>query len=899
MADSQSTQAKLIANVEELREKKTAGTKAHDLRIREFKNLDDPDNLDADSKNSLFEFNYDKAQVDAEFAPQKAQYEQRVAALKSQSELLFQELEAKIAAIAIPDPTAIGRAASREEKERLYLEVKTACQQKIALLSEYTNKKNATFAQIQSIWKAAAAAYGSVAGRHMSSRGSAAFYPSYCSDKYLLQSNPERRELCDSLSARLEEVLKIRDQAAALYAADGLKSENPREVLEARTVQNEAKAARYRDLAPIVHLVAEIESQREVAQTSIFLGCDNPRLARRCQKAHRSLAEERLAAQNEEVQGEKAQIEHELRILDIEKHYKENQQEAAKKLAAAEPLKAAWAEADLPKLHENLAAEVKKALADIDSEVDKLDEALRQELAAEREACEKSLSALKNCDSRKEEELFISDLRDLQGQGEGIKDVKAAKALLRSLKPRLKAVGAEKKAAVKSVRLNAKERLSLYADLVKSSRSREASALVKRRGLSEAKIAESVKSANVQAVRELYQNYSAASVQLANLQVASSMLERDLERREELARFSREVGEEKVRAKYDSKLDLIYKKMDSDRLGISYGRVLNHEKLINKRYAHLAKLQNRTKLVQKSYTEALDAVKKSYELEIAENRATYEKALAQLERRIALAENTLIGGPSYAKTVDEIKAAERHTAALLAKRKQDSEYLLSVAKESLETTTKAWKLKAEFAVKSFETKRQNRINNEYLKNAGAIRTRRFSKKYTGKRIFIRIFVIVAICTTLGLINLIIPNPLLGFVIGVVLAVAVEVAVYFFSTICYIMPRRGSLLVYNSNGELLFKLTPADIVNESVTVKRSYFVKFAPALTSFQIMIESGADIFRLAVRDRDYRAILLEETRKYLEQTRAGKAAALAAEKEKDAEHKKEVSQQEVTYIAE
>lgn len=887
---------KLIRNLSDLRDLRTKGKPSHDLKQRLYDDLDNPKNLDADCANSIYDFSYDSKGLEASIAAVANEVEQSQAA--SIQELQNQRLAMEKQLSEIKIEKVDFKKVSRETLDATHHSLSELALSKAELVKKLALLKIDIAEKVVLKQKEIALKTAAIVAPHMNEEAQK-IYPEYISEKTVL---PLYKELLKEVEEAKKEALA----AAEVYNIINIEYVKVSKLGEQSLIEraeNDAADYRLKYISSFIHLTHRILATIETAKFVVFLGFASKKDRRIIQKCFQEKAEAETYSIRENIDIKYAD-------LDLVKITQErdliNKQEAADVAHRIEEEKkniTSWPYEVFTSQELISSPEYLKVMKEYDNTKTKLikerDEGVNaldikyEKLNEEFVAPVFVSNHLKTYETKKSDLQAKIDDKSIEYK----ESVAAVKAIFKIAR----LIYAEEKKHSQAVISYVSKRMSLAYQHAKESHSLT---LALNQKLASARVLRDAELLNIGSKiikndkKDAYASYLKAvssSEAVEDNITASKVLYDELFKAESKELEYRSL---KTEAKYGAVFNNIYRMMDIDRLGISCGRVLDHEKLINVRYEHLAKLQNKTKLVQKAQKEEELANVKTFELEKIENSNNFEIRQKKLNHHQLYYTDYIVGGLNFAKALHAIRVHQLKTELKSAEIISAESEKTLIKKESATSTKESWLNNSNISTKLMNNHCQTSVNKKYLHDAEAIKVRRFSLKYNLKKILIRIFVIVTICTVMGLINMLnFQNALIGFIIGVCLSALVEFAKFFLSPVCYIMPKNGGLNLYSRSGEMMFELSESDIVNEVLLPKRAAMLKILPQLVGYQVLVESGADIFRFSIIGKQYKKILLGIHAQIKAKNDAAQKALVEKLKLENKELKEEVKNSQVQVI--
>lgn len=859
---------KIVQSLEELREDLTKGTAAHDVTARVYSDSYDPNDPTQDCAKLIYHFDYDEAAIEKTIAPSvdsiHTKYVQLVENNKSQINLL----KDKISELVLDYASLQDKSSSEEVLGVAYKTVLNVANQKCNLTKDSVLLaiNNLRLEMSEEMEKAAVFAKEAVKTMN---EDDAKFFPVYLKNKKVLLLTPKILEGISDIEKEFEASISERKQVTQTYLNTYVAKvgEKVGKIEEKRLLsENEIYAAGLR--STFNQVKNELVKDAEVARIVVFLGKESKKIA----KISTRLAkyETRYDEINEKLQPSLVlnEVNFDKKVDSLVEKKEQVKKEAEEGLKNLNSQEEVWKRA-CQEVTKNNDAKFDSALKAKKVELDQNVKAIVEN--------EKTTSA--NLDSSSilvpSEEKILSTQNEFDKACDSILDgIKAGK--YESKKQAVEELKRLKQMAKNLVNLR-KAHSKEYGEYIEKTDKLKSSVLSTK--FNKIKSLYSARTENKEAVLKevLTEKNETASLYYGSkidLDVLTQS-KKDIEEYHKLAVAFNEEKKERVlgqvKVKFDAKLQKIYNLMRVRKIGVALGRAIYNNKMIDSQYLKLARLQNRTKLVQKNYNDALDGANNTFKNTLEEINNRNEGWNWRVDQALTYANNVIEHGPQYAKQYQS-SMKKVHKAEVKYKQQYEAEEVFfNTQKNTYIHTVEAWKTKCENERSELKNKSQAIVNSQYLTDARAVRVRRFSAKYTMKRLFIRIFCIVAISTTLGLIQLILPDPLIGFIVGVSLAVVVELLKYFLSPINYIMPHDGGLSLYNSHGELLFHLNSSDIVNEIMFTKRRSLAHLSLSMIGFEVIVESGADVFRFAIQDKGYRNLLKAIYQKFVAENKQQK----------------------------
>lgn len=846
----------LIRNLSDLRDLRTKGKPSHDLKQRLYEDLDNPKNLDADCANSIYDFSYDPKGLEGNIEAVKKEVEQsfstKIQELKNHLLAMEKQLsEIKVEKVDLKKVAPETLDATHQSLSEIAL-TRAELVQKVALLKIEIGEEEIKMQEEIALKTAAIV----VPTMHEEVRE---IYPGYIAEKTALPlykallKEVEKHEKEALASAETYNLINI--EYAKLTKSVGI---NAVEVAE-----NTAASYRLGYLKPFIYISHRLQASIEIAKFVIFNGVASKKSHRIIKKCYMDKAEAHISSILENIDIKNADLHQQQVTYQRNAIDKEEAANVARRVEEEKKNITSWPYEVFTSAELTSSNEYLKVIKDYENTSAKLikekDEGVSAIIAKYEKQNQEFKAPVFSSSSLKTYEESKTSLQE-KIDDKSI-EYKESLSAVKNLFKIAKQIYADEKKHSQAVISYVSKRMDLAYQQAKEIHGQ---ILVLNQKLAEArdvrdsallKVGEKILKAEHRSIYGSYLNAISANESIDDKIVANKVLYDEIFKAESKELEYRSL---KTEAKYGALFNNIYRKMDIDRLGISCGRVLDHEKLINSRYEHLAKLQNKTKLVQQSQKEEEMANVKTFELEKIENNNNYEIRLKKLQHSKLYYSDYIVGGSGFAKALTSIRAHQLKTELKSAEIISDEGDRANIKKESATSTKNNWVNSSEISTKLMINHCQTTVNKRFLQDAEAIKVRRFSLKYTLKKIITRIFVIVIVCTVMGLIDMLgFKNALIGFIIGVCLATLVEFAKFFLSPICYIMPKNGGLNLYTRSGEMMFELSESDIVNEVLLPKRAALLKIIPQLVGYQVLVESGADIFRFSIVGKQYKKILL------------------------------------------
>jgi len=872
---------KIVQSLEELREDLTKNTAAHDVTARVYSDSYDPNDPTQDCANLIYHFNYDEAAIEKTIAPSVKSIHEKYVQLIEHNKNQVNLLNDKINELSLDYASLEDKSSAEEVLGVAYKTVLDVANQKCNLTksSVLLAIENIRLEMTEEMEKADVFAKEAVKTMEPND---AKFFPIYLRHKKVLLLTPKILEKISKIEKEFEASISERKKVTQTYLKTYISKvgEKAGAREEKRLLsENEIYAAGLR--STFNQVKNELMKDAEVARIVVFLGKENKKISKISTKLAKY--ETKYDEINEKLQpslalnevGFDKKVE---ALVEKKEHVKQTAEEELKNLNSQEEV---WVNA-CKEVAKNNDAKFKAAL---ESKKGELNEKIKS-IGSDSEARisqltlngssqpseDKILEAQNEFDKTCDQILLGIKEGKYENKKQAVNELNRIKRMAKNLVAMRKEYVKESKAYNKNLNELKDKTLSVHFDKVKA--------------LYSARISnkESVLKEVVTDKNETASLYYGSKIDLEVL----AQSKKEVEEYHQLGLSANEENKERnlgqVHAKFDAKLQKIYNMMRVRKIGVALGRAVYNNKMIDNQYAKLARLQNKTKLVQKNYNDALDGTSNTFKNTLEEINHRSEVWDWRIEQAITYANNVIEHGVQYAKkyrsSTEKIhKAEEKYKQQYEAE-----EVFFNAQKNTYIHTAEAWKAKCDNEKTELMNKSQAIVNSQYLADARAVRVRKFSAKYTMKRLFIRVFCIIAISTTLGLIQLILPDPLIGFIVGVCLALAVELLKYFLSPINYIMPHDGGLSLYNSKGELLFHLNSSDIVNEIMFTKRKSLAHISLSMIGFEVIVESGADIFRFAIQDKGYRELLKAIYQKFVAEKKQQKKEYFEKVKNEDKE---------------
>ncbi|HBD06223.1 MAG TPA: hypothetical protein DCY93_02300 [Firmicutes bacterium] len=870
----------IVQSLEELREDLTKNTAAHDVTARVYSDSYDPNDPTQDCANLIYHFNYDEAAIEKTIAPSVNSIHEKYVQLREHNGSQISLLNNKINELPLDYASLEDKSSAEEVLAVAYKTVLDVANQKCNLTksSVLLAIDNIRLEMSEEMEKADVFAKEAVKTMEPND---AKFFPVYLRHKKVLLLTPKILERVSEIEKEFEASISERKKVTQTYLKTYISKvgEKAGEREEKKLLsENEIYAAGLR--STFNQVKNELMKDAEVARIVVFLGKENKKISKVSGKLAKY--ETKYDEINEKLQPSLAlnEVNFDKKVealVEKKELVKQTAEKELEKLLAQEDV---WKNAcqEVTKYNdENFKSTLEGKKGELDEKIKSLEKDAEDKISqltlSDSEPSEgKILEAQGEFDKVCDQILLGIKEGKYENKKQAVDEVNRIKQMAKNLVAMRKVYVKECKAHNESLNDLKKKTLSTHFDKLK--------ALYSARNANKNNV-----------LKEVVTDKNVTATLYYGSKIDLDVLAQSKKEIEEYHQLELSANEEKnernlnqVRAKFDAKLQKIYNMMRVRKIGVALGRAVSNNKMIDNQYAKLARLQNRTKLVQKNYNDALDGAANTLKNTLDEINNRSENWNFKLDQATTYANNVIEHGDKYAKqyrsSMNKVhKAEEKYKQQYEAE-----EVFFNTQKNTYIHTAEAWKAKCENERTELMNKSQAIVNSQYLADARAIRVRRFSAKYTLKRLFIRVFCIVAIFTTLGLIQLILPDPLTGFIVGACLALAVELLKYFLSPINYIMPHDGGLSLYNSKGELLFHLNSSDIVNEIMFTKRKKLAHLSLSMIGFEVIVESGADVFRFAIQDKGYRALLKSIYQKYVDEKKQEKKEYFEKVKNEDKE---------------
>ncbi len=874
MAENEQKEVELVQSLQQLREQLTEGTPSHDVEARIYSDKFDEKDPTQDCANIIYHFEYDEAKIEKIVASKYEEIHQKYLSQIQTNEKSIELLAKNISELKLDHNSLKKENDSLEHLTVAYLTIIAVADQRCMLSKEsaFTSAKNVLLSMDEDVEKAEVFALEAI--KEMPQPESS-FFVTYLRNKKILLSTPKILDEIDKMEKILEATLADRTAVVEEYlngCAKFVSEEELKVQSESYRAKNQLFAAKLKlDFAKVKN---EIINKANVARIVVFLGAEKKKVSKQSKKLYSYKVRHQEIKDALEPQLTLDRIDFESSIGNLKSKLKEVKDKCNAELEALAPIKDNWI----------------KLNADVVNAPDVV-KAYEAALAKHSETLNKSISEIETKFETKLEELKkqvvdeIEYTEDIASQVQFNKDFEQVYVDIKNglyteisqAKTKSKELGILAKRILEDRNLENKKR----ADTVVKTNEKVFNSIIalsKERKVLLEKAYKSYTSLVLSEIKDQIKKNSAIGlVYSSKLDLGLiELLAKENLRHSELAlkinESTESIATNSIKRKYDTKLNNIYNKMKVQKAAVALGRAAASNKMIDKEYAKLAKLQNRTKNIQKSYDDALAGNKNTFVNSTEEINITKSNLIKKYNLGKIYDENVISSGVKYASLYEKTLSVVEKAEVKFNQRYEAEEVVYLAKKNTLIHTEEAWRLKCENEERLLKEKSQAVVNSQYLADARAIRVRRFPAKYTLKRIAIRIFCIVAVSALLGLIQLIIPNVIIGFAVGVALAIIVELFIYFFKAHrTYIMPVHNKLALYNSRGELLFILNPNDIVNEIMLTKRKGLFKLNKKLIGFEVIVESGADVFRFGIQDKGYRELLIKVYSRYLREKKQAK----------------------------
>lgn len=872
MADITKDDVKLVQSLQELRETMVEGKPSSEVLPRIYSDKYDANDPNQDCANLIYHFDYDEAEVLKVVQPKYDEIHAKYLAIIQENEKSIELLKMKIDELKLDHASLNDSKASVESLEVAYKTILEVANQRCKLSRDLILKaiENIRLDMKEELERAEA--FANVAITKMPAH-EASFFATYLKNKRILMLTPSIIERIDKIEKEFDVTIADREKVIKEYLSSLASHIDVTSLSKDLLANNELYAVDLR--TAFVKVKSEVLNDANVARIIVFLGKEKKSVEKASKKMNTFKVTHEGVKSRLEPQLTLEELEYEKRIAQIKAKQDAVNSSYEESLNKLNPIKEKWIALNKEKLQSSeVLSTFDKACSDhkvdLEKELEETSKKFEQTVADLRaklvEESDRSNIVQKQEEFEKYFENSYVEIKEekFKAKSQAKAKIKEFKNLAKDLKELNKNYNENR--TKNYVSTNSR----VYADIVAALKNKLSSIKLAYDKFAK-KVLDSVSTLDKENSSSLRLFYEAKLALLAYERYESELKAgREIELK--ICEEKDVVATGTVKHKYNAKMDFVNNMMKVRKVGVALGRAVNSVKMIDTEYHKLASLQNRTKLVQKSFDEALTGCNVTYTNNTEEVNLKYD----EFEKRLMVARtydnNVIESGKEYASLykkaqVKNIKAKEK-----FEQQKETEDTVYNAKKNTLIHTERAWEGKCFNEEKNLKEKSQAVVNTQYLKDADAIRVRRFSAKYTLKRMFIRIFCIVAICTTLGLIQLVLKNPLIGFIVGVALAIVVELIIYFCSRITYLMPEKNTLTLYSSRGELLFILTANDIVNEVMFTKRKALGKISKNLLGFEVIVESGADVFRFAVQDKKYKKLLLDIYSRYTVKLKQEKA---------------------------